>query len=287
MADSVNKNLRSAFRYLLKPLVRMAVKNGVLFPEFSEALRQAYVDVAAKTVSVSGREATDEEISLITNIDKSDVKAMRSQGEDLSFERSVQHASPVAIILGAWHTDPVYAGPYGVLRDLQLVNQSGSDRNVSTFTDLAQAHCPGVDPKLLLEELVASGAVRHVGGGFYRAVQRSHLPPPLSAQSIVYLARGIHNLSETLEFNMRADLAKGERLIERSIFTQHGIPRNQHPEFNKYIRERGQAFADDVDNWITARDVEGVKDPMHIGVGLYHYIVNDDDEAALVKELPH
>src|ERR1700682_4576844 len=48
MPQPVKDNLLAAFRYLLKPLVRLAVKNAVAFPEFGEALKQAYVDVAAK-----------------------------------------------------------------------------------------------------------------------------------------------------------------------------------------------------------------------------------------------
>ncbi len=48
MTQSVKENLLAAFRYLLKPLVRLAVKNAVAFPEFSEVLKQAYIDVAER-----------------------------------------------------------------------------------------------------------------------------------------------------------------------------------------------------------------------------------------------
>jgi Family of unknown function (DUF6502) len=285
MPESVNKNLLAAFRYLLKPLVRMALKHGVLFPDFSEALKEAYVDVGAKQLSAPGKEASEEGISLITNVEKIDVRTILKGGSDATFGRSAQRVSPMAVILSAWHTDPKYSGPYGVLRDLQFAPTAPKDQGDS-FSALASAHCPGISPRALLEELLSIGAVEEVGSGFYRAVKRSYVPPPLSVPSILNLARVVHNLCETLEVNLRAVAERGEGLMERTIFTVHGIPRDQHPEFNKYIRLRGQAFADDIDNWITVRDEEGIKDGMHIGVGFYHYIVNEDDEVGLSKDLP-
>ena len=130
------------------------------------------------------------------------------------------------------------------------------------------------------------GAVQDVGNGFYRAIKRSYIPEPLSAQSILNLARVVHNICETLEGNLRAKTAGGKGLIERTIFTVHGIPKSDHPAFEKFIHARGQVFADDIDNWLSTRDVEGVEDSMQIGVGFYHYIVNEEDEIALSKELP-
>src|SRR3984885_10905686 len=74
IAQSVKENLLAAFRYLLKPLVRMAVKNAVAFPEFREVLKQAYVDVARKQFEASGKDPTIEGISLIANIETNEVR---------------------------------------------------------------------------------------------------------------------------------------------------------------------------------------------------------------------
>jgi hypothetical protein len=189
------------------------------------------------------------------------------------------------IILGAWHSDPKYAGPYGVLRDLPF-SRTAAER-FDTFTDLVQTHCPGVNPQVALDELMRVGAVQDVGNGFYRPTRRSYVPDPLSATNIFYIARVVHNLCETLEVNLRPESAGGKGLVERSIFTQYGIPKKDHPAFDKFIRERGQAFADDVDNWLTPRDQEGIADAMQVGVSFYHYIVNEDDESALSKDVPN
>ena len=288
MTQSVKENLLSAFRYLLKPLVRLAIKNAVAFPEFSEALKQAYVDVAAKQIRSSGKDPTDEGISLITNVESSEISGLLKQDFGGRVGVSVQEANPLPTVLGGWHTDVRYTGPYGVLRDLEFsVGKSSSGDGAATFTELAATYCPGISPTALLDELIRTGCVQEVGNGFFRAVKRSYIPDPLSAESILLFARVVHNICETLEVNLRAESVGGNGLIERTVYTVHGVRREHLKEFDRFIRARGQIFADDIDNWLSDRDEEGRKDGIQMGVGFYHYIVNEDDERALSKELPN
>jgi len=75
--------------------------------------------------------------------------------------------------------------------------------------------------------------------------------------------------------------------MERTVYTVHGITKQNLVDFDKYLRSRGQNFADDIDNWLSDRDKEGISDSIKTGVGIYHYIVNEEDERALSKELTH
>ena len=281
--QSVKENLLATFRYLLKPLVRLALKNGVSYGDFAEALKKAYVDVAVVQITTSKMVATEEGISLITGLTANEARDAQLAGDNANYRREVQQLSPIPAILTGWYTDPNSTGPYGVLLDLEF---SRSKESPYSFTDLASAYCPGVSPRALMDELLRTEAVQEVGTGVYRAIKRSFVPEPLSAASILLVARAVHNLCETLEMNLRMSSAGGKGLIERSIFTSHGISKKNHTEFDKFIRERGQIFADDIDNWLSDRDVEGAMDAMQVGVGFYHYIVNEDDEQGLSKELP-
>jgi len=286
VSQTVKKNLLAAFRYLLKPLVRLAVKNAVMFPDFSRALKEAYVDVAVRQMTASGMDSTEEGISLIANITVSEIRDVLLSADDPM--EAAPDFSPLPTILGAWHTDQRYTGPYGVLRDLEF-SRSEYSKDSPSFTDLAHAYCPSVSPRALMDELMRIGAVQEVGNGYYRALKRSYVPEPLSAPSISMLARSVHNLCETLSTNLSVssqgkDLIETRGLIQRSIFTLHGIPKSDHAAFDQFIRARGQAFADDIDNWLSTRDLGGVHDNMQVGVGFYHYIVNEEDEKKFAKE---
>jgi hypothetical protein len=288
MTQSVKANLLAAFRYLLKPMVRLALRNAVSFPQFSDVLKQAYVDVASRQLAASGKEPTVEGISLISQLEADQIRGVLSADGGETFGLEAQKPNPLPTILAGWHTDINYTGPYGVLRDLEFSRSSGaSERTSMTFTDLVATYCPGVSPKALLDELIRTGCVQDVGNGYYRALKRTYIPDPLSLQSILAFARVVHNMCETLEVNFRAESAGGKGLIERTVYTVHGISQQDLKEFDKFIRSRGQIFADDIDNWFSERDREGLEQNIKTGVGFYHYVVNEDDELALAKELPN
>ncbi|MGA2778579.1 MAG: DUF6502 family protein [Steroidobacteraceae bacterium] len=282
MPNSVKTSLLVAFRYLLKPLVRMAVKNGVSFPEFSTALKHAYVDVASRQIKAAGNLVTAEGIYVITSIEATEVDQMlRTEVQPHASDSDAQSLSPLPRVLNAWHTDSRYAGPYGVLRDLEFTRSAGSDG--MAFSDLAAAYCPGVSPRALLNELLASGCVKDVGSGFYRAVSRSYVPDPLSDKSIQLFARVVHNLCEAAELNLRRESAGGKGLMQRNVYTQLGFTADDLKAFDRYIRARGQTFIDDIDNWLSPRDKAGDLNVINTGISLFHFIVNDEDEADLSK----
>jgi hypothetical protein len=273
-----------AFRYLLKPLVRMALKNGVLFPEFSGALKQAYLDVASRQNKVAGIAVTGEGMFVMTGI--SAAEANNLLGAIASPSLDVDAELPLAVILNAWHIDTRFTGPYGVLRDLEFTSSapSSAKQAADSFSDLARAYCPEISPKTLLDELLRLGSVKDVGNGFYRAVRRSYVPDPLSDDSIRLVAQIVHNLCETLEVNLRPESKGGKGLVQRIVWGEVGMSADALRRFGTHVRERGQVFADEIDGWINANEEKNENHgSFKTGIGYYHYVVNDDDESEFAK----
>jgi Family of unknown function (DUF6502) len=284
VAHSVKSSLLVAFRYLLKPLVRMALKNGVLFPEFSTALKQAYIDVATRQIKTAGIAVTGEGMFVTTGIPATEVESILRAAIAPSFVVDTEY--PASSILNAWHTDPRFTGPYGVLRDLEFVptaSLSASKPGNESFADLARAYFPEISPKALLDELLRLGCVKDVGNGFYRAIRRSYVPDPLSEDSIRLVAQVVHNLCETLEFNLRPE-SRGKGLVQRIVWGDIGLTGDALDGFGIYVRERGQVFANEIDDWITTnQEKKENQGRFKTGIGYYHYVVNDDDESEFAK----
>lgn len=285
VTHSVKSSLLVAFRYLLKPLVRMALKNGVLFPEFSMALKQAYVDVASRQNKVAGIAVTGEGMLVMTGIPA--VEADNLLGTNAAPSLDVDAELPLARILNAWHTDTRFTGPYGVLRDLEFgptASPSPGKQSNHSFSDLARSNCPEISPKALLDELLRLGCVKDVGNGFYRAISRSYVPDPLSDDSIRLVAQIVHNLCETLEVNLRPESRDGKGLVQRIVWGAMGISADALQRFGAHVRERGQVFADEIDGWITANEEKKENQGrFKTGIGYYHYVINDDDESEFAK----
>jgi hypothetical protein len=282
---SVKNSLLSAFRYLLKPLVRMAIKNGVSFPEFSNALKQAYVDVASRQIKSAGMSVSSEGIFVITSIETKEVDKVLRADTEPHVELDAQAQSPLPRLLNAWHVDFQYTGPYGVLRDLEFTRSTASEGK--SFSDLAATYCPGISPRALLDELIRTECVKEVGAGVYRALGRSYVPDPLSDESIRLVAQVVHNLCETLEVNLRPESRGGKGLVQRTVYTRTGLSPEALKRLESHVRDRGQLFAEQIDDWFTNnQEREGSQGRFKTGIGIYHYVVNDEDELEFSKELP-
>jgi hypothetical protein len=263
----------------------MAVKNGVSFPEFSTALKHAYVDVASRQIEAAGTTVTAEGIFVITSIEVAEVSRMLHSQTARSVELDAQAQSPLPRVLNAWHTDSRYTGPYGVLRDLEFTRSATSEG--MAFSDLAAAYCPGISPRALLDELIRTGCVKEIGSGFYRALSRSYVPDPLSDESIRLVAQVVHNLCETLEVNLRPESRGAKGLVQRTVYTRTGLSPEAMKRLDRHMRERGQLFAEQIDDWfVNNQEPEGSQGRFKTGVGFYHYVVNDEDELEFSKELP-
>ena len=278
MSQSVKHNLLAAFRHLLRPLVRIALKNGVTFPFFAGALRDAYIKVASSELTASRSDVSGDAISLMTEIDIGQVTEVLQAPDALELGGEDRGGASVARVLLGWHTDRDYIGPYGLVRDLAFAPaESQQKKDVSGFVDLARQYCPGIPPKVVLDELIRTGCVQDLGNGFYRALTRLYVPQQLSPESIRRLAKVVHNVTETLEVNFRRSV-RGTGRIERTVYADYGLRPDDLVAFDKYVRERGQHFADDIDNWLSDRSEDGHPDAVHTGIGFYHYVVNDEDE---------
>jgi Family of unknown function (DUF6502) len=285
VAQSVKHNLLAAFRYLFRPLVRVAVKNGATFPEVAEMLRDAFVHVASAEVAASGKKPTANAVAAMVGIGAEQAEFHLSSPRDAELGSAAQNLSLAARVLVGWHTDREYIGPYGLVQDLPFVQpEHGTRVEGLSFVELAERHCPEVPPRDLLDELLRAGSVQEVGNGFFRATSRSYVPEQLSPESIRRFAQVIHNVCETLEVNLRKS-GQGSGRIERTIFADYGLTEIQLKEFNNYIRERGQAFADDIDNWLARRSKKSDEKKIQTGIGFYHYVVNEPDELDLGQAL--
>jgi len=285
VSQSVKHNLLAAFRHLLRPLVRIAIQNGVAFPQFAGALRDAYVNVASSNLKVSGGNVSADSIALMTEIDSADVREILQSPDVVELHRSDRRMNSVARVLMGWHTDREYIGPYGLVRDLPFVpTDSQATKDVSGFVDLAKQYCPSIPPKVVLDELIRTGCVKDLGNGFYRALTRLYVPQQLSPESIRHLAQVVHNITETLEVNLRRSV-RGTGRIQRTVYADYGLRREDLEAFDKYVRDRGQLFADDIDKWLSDRSSEAQLDAVQTGIGYYHYVVNNDDEKDFERTL--
>ncbi len=276
MGDSVKQALLAAFRVLMGPLVRILLRQGISYAEFSEVAKAVYVEVALKDFKVSGRRATRTRIAVMTGLTRKEVKRVIDEAVKERFELKTSFNRLGRVLVG-WHTDADFTGPYGM--PLELEYETGNP-NEPTFSVLVKRHSGDMSPRSILDELVRVGAIRETEVGWFRVMRREYIPEAQGAHTFERTGVVVRNFVNTVEFNM-TKLAPGKGRFERHVTADDGIRREDLPKFDHYLRERCQVLLEEIDNWLAGLpkpDPEKGDDVIHTGIGIYHYMSHEQDE---------
>src|SRR5712691_6954459 len=104
MNRGATNNLARAAASILRPLVKRLLAKGVPFGEVEARLRELFVEVAERELALPGRRQTDSRVSLLTGINRKEVRRIRS-AERPPGRRSFGMNYATSVI-SRWLTDP-------------------------------------------------------------------------------------------------------------------------------------------------------------------------------------
>ena len=275
-SDGGRRQLLYALRLLLRPLARLLIRAGIRFDEFAALVRGVYVESAIRDGTGSPGIPTRERIGAITGVTRRQVNYF-IDNEGVLPTADPTLAAALTEVLHKWHTNPRYAGPYGIPLELELASPPNR-----CFRSLVAQVDPTLDSAIALEELLRLGAVMASGDTHFRAVSRTlMMPDPTSTQLIEHLGRTLPRLAATLEYNM--DPKRRDKRLERFVTADSGLASELLPDFEEHVRTRATDFLVDVDNWLAphaAVDDGNAADRVDTGVNVFLYA------GPVVKEPP-
>jgi hypothetical protein len=279
----VNLRLLAAFRHLMVPLVRILVRNGIPYREFAEVVKEIYARVGADETSTPTRPASLARVAIITGLNRRELQ--RIFGESDKLQKALEsNANAIARLLQGWHTDPAFTGPYGFPRDLPFGNDTGA---ALTFVELARRYASEIPPEVMLDELLrVNAAVQLPESGLIRVVKRTYIPEEMAPELIEVFARGVRRYIETIDHNLREKDPRSRR-FERWVFPDFGIREEDWDAFTSLVNDRLIGVIEDLDNRFAAfdRPGEGADEGLTVGVGMYVYRDEDEDERLFRLEL--
>jgi len=281
MTESVKQTLLAAYRVLLGPLIRILLRQGISFAEFSEVAKAVYVEIALKDFKVSGRRATRTRIAVMTGLTRKEVKRVIDEASNERYELKTNYNRLGRVLVG-WHTDSDFTGPYGLPLELQYETGISDE---PTFSTLVRKHSGDMSPRSILDELIRVGAVTETDLGWYRVLRRDYIPEAQGVHNFERAGNVIRNFLNTIDYNI-TKTAPGRGRFERQAVADDGIRVEDIPEFDAYLRERCQALLEEVDNWLTNLPKPDPKrdEIVRTGLGVYHYL-NDGIEDQSFKNL--
>ena len=283
MSESVKTGLLAAYIKLLRPLVRILLRHGVTYGEFSEVVKTSFVTIAAQEFRVPGKKMSKARIAIVTGLTRKEVHRLSEIDQKERFTLKT-NLNRITRVLSGWHTDPEYTGPYGMPLEVRYDSDVPND---VTFVRLVQQYSGDMTPRAMLDELLRVGSVKETDHNWFKVLRREYVPEALAPDSLERLGRGVHDFINTIEENMQAQ-NKGSSRFERFVAPELGLIREDLPKFDEFIRDKCQGLLEEIDNWLSkqqAPDKARGDDIVQTGVGVFHYVTKDDTDIKNIKEL--
>jgi hypothetical protein len=235
--------LAAAVRTVLRPLVRILLRNEVPLKTFMEYAKQIYVDVAASEFGVPGRKQTTSRVSLLTGLTRKEVGRLLQPVETLDVDPSRYNRA--ARIVTAWIRERAFQDSRGRPAKLPF---EGPHRS---FTNLVRLHGADVPARAVLDELIQAGAVERTETGRLHLVTRAYVPRSDSREKLAILGTDVSDLIATIDHNITHPPEKA--FFQRKV-AYDGLVAECLPELRERAGRRGQSLLEALDRFMSAND---------------------------------
>lgn len=266
MKNKIEYKLQAAVVRLLKPLVRILLRNGIPFGTFAELARWTYVDVAFQESSLPGRKLTDSRVSIITGLSRKEVSRLKSIEAPVDREAAPRF-NRAARVIGGWSHDPRFIDMHGQPAKLPL------DGAENSFADLVRAYGGDVPARAVFDELLRVGAVAVSDDGQVELVERAYVPNTGLSEKIEILGTDASDLIRTIDHNLSGDATSSH--YQRKV-SYDNVPEEAARTFRVQSATQAQTLLEEFDRFLAAQDRD--LNPhrtgtgrMRVGVGIYYF----------------
>jgi hypothetical protein len=195
----------------------------------------------------------------------------------LSGARRIEHIGrPVLYsdIVGRWSHDPRFLDRKGRPRNLSI-------KGKNQFGTLIREIDPTCDPREAMTVLVRFGNVRKASNATFKLVRPLFFTSTDRTMAFEPLAYFLSDASSTLgRILRRTRRTRGPELFWRKVECT-GLSAGNAREFVEFVRERGQEFLEEVDDWLEARAKREVglrprQRARRVGLGLFSIDSSND-----------
>lgn len=267
MKTEGHADLLWAAAQIFRPLVKQLLAGGVPFGRIEARLRELFVEVAESELQLPGRRQTDSRISLLTGINRKEVRRIRSAEQTQAAPSSFSMNYATSLI-SRWLTDAQTSDRSGRPRPLPYQAQRGP-----SFMKLARKVTGDFAPRVLLDELLRSGAVEMRGDNMVVLKSDAYVPKRQSAEKLQILGEDPPELIETI---LRNTFAEGkELLLQRKVYYDN-LGSSGAQQVRALMRREGERFLRRVNRLLARHDRDrnpraSGGDRYYAGIGVYFF----------------
>ena len=254
---------------MLRPLVRLLLRNRISFKTFSDLTKWLFVDVCMQDFCLDGRKQSVSRVAIMTGLTRKEVRRLLDLPRPQDRESAEKYNRASRVVAG-WRRDPDFRNRQGEVATLE-VRGKGPD-----FSELVGRYSGDVPVRALLDELVRTGTVEILENGRVRLRARSYVPGGDAKVKIHILGTDVGHLIATIDHNLKADEARNDAPFFQRKVRYDNLPAQFLPKLRFVSAEAGQHLLEKLDAWLAANDRDtnpaaGGEGRYVAGLGIYYF----------------
>lgn len=268
MSHSTAQTLRLAIARILRPLVRILLRNGIGCADFVELAKQAYVDVAMSAeFQLPGRKPTVSRAAVITGLTRKDVQRLLPA---CGLERAGEHDggyTRAARVVAGWVRDAEFHDGADEPAELPM------DGEAASFAALVRRHSGDMPARAVLDELLRTGVAESAPDGRLRLLKRAFVPGCDDRHKLRILGTDVAALLQTIDHNLRPD--GGAPLFQRKA-RYDNLPAEALEALRPLLAAECQRLIESADRRLAAHDrdtnpASSGEGRRVAGIGVYYF----------------
>jgi hypothetical protein len=256
--------LFAAILKLLRPLVRILLRNNIPYGAFSELVKKTYVEVAQE-FNVEGKKQTKSRIATITGLTRREVVRVMETDSYNNVEL-IERFNRAARVVAGWVRDHRFTDADGEPTTL------GYDGEGNTFSRLVASYSGDVPPRAVLDELRKAGVVEKEDNEV-RLLARAYVPANSADEKLAILGTDVSFLLDSIDHNIYE--TKQKPYFQRKVYYDN-LPQEVIPKLQAIVRDHGQKLIEVLDQWMAQHDRDRNKHSegtgrIAAGVGLFYF----------------
>lgn len=255
-------------RKILRPLVRLLLRNGVAFADFSNVARRTFVEVASEDFDIPGRKQSVSRVSVLTGINRKEVKRLLEEPAGQSKDRKENNRA--ARVVGGWMRDKEFHNTEEKPQDLSWGSGGVTE---GSFEALVKRYSGDMTARAILDELARVGAVSlNENKDTVSLVARGYVPASSGEELLRLSGDSIYDLLSTIDHNfLTEDTTRFQLKVDYD-----NVPANGVELFRSLSKEKATELLTYLNQFLSTQDrtinpaVEG-EGRYRTGLGIYYF----------------
>ncbi|UCE50864.1 MAG: hypothetical protein JSV31_16495 [Desulfobacterales bacterium] len=266
MTTDTRQAFFATLKRILRPFIRILLRNGISYGTFADFAKFLFVDIAMRDFAIEGRKQSISRVSVITGLNRKEVKRVYQlpQPDD---QASAERYNRAARVIAGWRRDRDFLTKNGKPATLLITGKG------ATFEGLVKRYSGDMPFRAILDELIRVGAASRTKTNRIRLLIRAYLPESDESMKIHILGTDAGHLISSIGHNLQPD--------ERGPFFQRkvmydNLPNEALPQFRKFSTKLCQQLLEKLDNYLSKHDRDvnsSIKGTGRntAGIGIYYF----------------